>query len=195
MRASILALCVIAAVLGTARPSHADWLLAPFAGVTAGGRTGYFDPDDAASRSKPAFGVAITRVWGRFGVEGELAGVPGFFTADEGGLISSSSLLSLSGNAVAKLPSLGGLNPYAVAGVGAIRVRMQDAADVFSVSEWQPALTAGGGVLVPVTGRFSVRGDARYTRSRRGNGAGSSIGFGETYVDLWRLTAGLALAF
>lgn len=191
----MLALCVIAAVLGTARPTRADWLLTPFAGLTAGGRTGYFDPDDAASRSKPAFGVAVTRVWGRFGVEGELAGVPGLFTASEPGLITSSSLLSVSGNAMAKLPSLGSIEPYAVAGVGAIRIRMQDTADVFSVLEWQPVLNVGAGLLVPVTGRFSVRGDARYTFSRRGNGADSSIGFGETYVDFWRLTAGLALAF
>ena len=185
----------MAAVLGTARPACADWLVTPFAGMTAGGRTGYFDPDDAASRSKPAFGVAVTRAWGRFGVEGELARVPGLFTADEGGLIASRSLLSVSGSAIANLPSLGRLKPYAVAGVGAIRVRIQDTGDVFSVSEWQPVLNVGAGLLVPVTGRFSLRGDARYTFSRRGDGASSSIGFGATYLDFWRVTAGLALAF
>jgi hypothetical protein len=71
---------------------------------------------------------------------------------------------------------------------------MRDTADVFSVSEWQPVLNVGAGLLVPVTGRFSVRGDARYTLSRRADGADSSIGFGQTYVDLWRVTAGLAIA-
>jgi len=194
MRTPISALCVVAAVLSSAGPARAEWLLTPFAGVTAGGRTGYFDPDGAASRSKPAFGVAVTKAWGRFAVEGEVAGVPGFFTAGEGGLITSSSLLSVSGNAIITQP-LGGLTPYAVAGIGAIRVRMQDTADVFSVSEWQPVLNVGGGLLVPVTGRVSVRGDVRYRFSRRGDGVGSTIGFGTTYVDFWRVSAGLAFAF
>ena len=195
MRASVRALCVVAAVLGSAGPARAEWFLTPFAGITAGGRTGYFDPDDAVSQTKPTFGVAVTRAWVRLAVEGEVAAVPGFFTAGEAGLITSSSLLCMSGNVIITLPGPGGLKPYAVAGLGAIRVRMQDAGDVFSVSEWQPLFNVGGGLLVPVTGRLSVRGDVRYTFSRRSDGAGSTIGFGTTYVYFWRVSAGLAFAF
>jgi opacity protein-like surface antigen len=195
MRTGIRALCVVAAVLGSARPVSAEWLLTPFIGLTAGGRTGYFDPDDAVSRTKPAFGVAVTRVWGRFAAEGEIAGVPGFFTAGDGGLITSSSLLSVSGNVIITQPFLSGLKPYAVAGIGAIHVRVQDTADVFSVSEWQPLFTLGGGVLVPVTRHLRVRGDARYRFSRRSDGAGSTIGFGTLYVDFWRISAGVSVGF
>jgi opacity protein-like surface antigen len=194
MGARILTLGVMVATLATAQPARADWFLTPFAGVTASGRTGYFDPDAAVSRTKPVVGTALTRTWRRFAAEGELALVPNFFTAGDGGLITSSSLLSLSGNAIVNLPSLAGVTPYAVAGAGVVRVQIRHTADVFSVSEWQPVLNVGAGLLVPVAGRFSLRGDARYTLSRRGEGADSSIGFGQTYVDLWRVTAGLAIA-
>ena len=194
MRARILTLGVVVAMIGTAQPARADWLLIPFAGVTAGGRTGYFDPDAAVSRTKPVVGVAVTRTWRRFAAEGELALVPNFFTAGDGQLITSSSLLSLSGNAIVNLPSLAGLRPYAVAGAGVVRVQMEHTADIFSVSEWRPVLNVGAGLLVPVAGRLSLRGDARYTVSRRRDGAESSIGFGQTYVDFWRVTAGLAIA-
>jgi hypothetical protein len=43
-------------------------------------------------------------------------------------------------------------------------------------------------------GRLSLGADARYFRSRRRDGADSSIGFGETYVDFWRVSARLSLA-
>jgi len=195
MRAPIRVLCVVAAVLGSTGPARAEWFITPFAGFTAGGRTGYFDPGDAVSQTKPAFGVAVTKAWRRFGIEGEVGAVPGFFTAGDTGLITSSSLLCVSGNGIITLPSLGRLKPYAVGGIGAIRVRMQDAADVFSVSEWQPVLNVGGGLLVPVTARMSVRGDVRYRFSRRGDGAASTIGFGTTFVDFWHVSAGLAFAF
>jgi hypothetical protein len=55
-------------------------------------------------------------------------------------------------------------------------------------------VNAGAGVLVRVNSHFSVRGDARYTFSRRGDGAASSIGFGTTYVDFWRLSAGITIS-
>jgi opacity protein-like surface antigen len=193
MRATVIATCVVFGMLGQARPAQAGWLLTPFAGV-ASGRTGYFNPDDAAKRIHPSFGVAVTKMWGRWGVEGDIAAVPAFFTGPGEGLITSSGVLSVSANGVLGLPALGRVRPYATAGLGAVRVTMEDAADLFPTSEWQPAMNAGAGVMVPVSGRMSLRGDARVLFTRRGDGSESPIGFGDTYVDLWRVTAGLAIA-
>ena len=193
MRATFIALCTAAALAGSARPANAGWLLTPFAGATIGASTGYFEPDNAVSGSKIAFGVALTKTGGRFSFEGDVARVPGFFTGDSGGLITSSSVTTVTGNVLWNLPSLGKLQPYAAAGAGALRVDMQDEANVFPVGEWRLAFSLGAGVTAPISDRLSLRGDGRYTRTRYGDGAGSSIGFGETYVGFWRLTAGLAI--
>ena len=193
MKTTFRVIAALAFVAANADAAHAQWLLTPFAGVTAAGETGYFDPDDAARRSKLIAGASMARVWGRFGAEVEIASVPGFFTRGDDGLIASSGLLVMSGNAVMNLPRLGPIRPYALAGLGAVRASIEDVGNVFPVHEWQPAVTAGVGALVPFSGRVSLRADARFTATRRSDGAESSIGFGETYVDLWRLTAGLAI--
>ena len=181
-------------VCGAANGAHANWLLTPFAGVTFGGDTGFFDPDDAASRSKLAIGASVTRMWGRFGAEAEVVSVPGFFTGGDDGLITSSGVLGVTGNAIVNLPKFGRIRPYVLAGLGAVRVTIEDVGDVFPVSEWQPALTAGAGVLVPLSGRFSVRADGRFTGSRTAKSDADASVFGDTYVEYWRVTAGLAIA-
>jgi hypothetical protein len=150
-------MCVALVLIGHATPAAADWLLIPFAGITAAGSTGYFDPDDAVSRSKPVLGISVVRTWRRFALEGGLAFVPGFFSAGDDGLITSSNVVTLTGSAILNLPLLGRVQPYVAAGAGAVRVNIRDQADVFPVSEWKPALDAGAGLLVRMTGRFSVR--------------------------------------
>ena len=71
---------------------------------------------------------------------------------------------------------------------------MQDVADVFPVAEWQVMFDAGAGMMVPAGGRISLGADARYFRSRRGDGADSPIGFGATFVNFWRVSARMTLA-
>ena len=71
---------------------------------------------------------------------------------------------------------------------------MRDVADVFPVAEWQLMFDAGVGGMVPAGQRISFGADARYFRSRRGDGAGSSIGFGATFVDFWRVSARMTIA-
>jgi opacity protein-like surface antigen len=187
-------LCVAFALIGHATPAAADWLLIPFAGVTAAASTGYFDPDDAVSRSKPVLGISVVRTWRRFALEGGVIFIPGFFTAGDDGLITSSNVLTVTTSAIVNLPSLDRVQPYVAAGAGAVRVHIRDQADVFPVSEWKPAIDVGGGLLVRMTGRFSVRTDARYVRTVSDGDGYSAVGFGSTYLAFWRATAGVAIS-
>lgn len=194
MRRIFLAACSLVCVIAPARPACAEWLLTPFTGVTARASTGFFDPDDAARRTKIAAGIAVSKAWRRVALEVEIGIIPGFFSGgDADALITSSRLLTMTASAVAPLPRLGPVRPYGVAGLGAVRVSMRDAADVFPVAEWQPVLDIGGGAMVPISRRIGAGIDARYFWSRRGDGSESSIGFGNTYVQFWRISARMTI--
>lgn len=188
-----LLLMAMLGLLADARTADADWLFSVFAGGAAGSH-GYFSADDGASGIKPVAGVSVTRAGRRFSFDAEAALLPGFFTREPDGLVTSSRVIHVSGNLIVNLPSRGRFHPYALAGGGTVHVHARDAADVFPVSEWLGAVSVGGGVFVPISGRLRFRLDARYTRSRRREGAESPIRFGTTFVDYGRVTAGLAFA-
>ncbi len=174
----------------------AEWRFVPFAGVAGGAKTGYFDPDGAVKEPRVVVGAAVEKNWNRLALDVEFADVPGVFTGKgEDRIITNSNVLLLSGNLIVNLPGLGRVTPYAVGGMGALHVSIRDEAEVFPVSVWQPAVIAGGGMAIRIRPRFSLRADFRYTRSRRAEGAESSIGFGTTYLDFWRSSIGIALAF
>ena len=189
-------LTVALIVAGDAQPVFAQWLVVPFVGATAGAKTGYFNPDRAVEQKKPMVGVSVSKKWKRLYIEADLTEIPGFFTGNaEDRVITSSNVLLFSGSLIATLPTLGRVTPYGVAGLGAQHVRIRDEADVFPVSTWQPALTVGGGVLLRVRPRIQVRADVRYAISRRDEGVASSIGFGTNYLDFWRPSVGVGVAF
>jgi opacity protein-like surface antigen len=183
------------ALLAAAAPVEAQWLVTPLVGVTARGHSGYFDPDAAAARRKLVIGTAVSKPWRSLRIEAEIAHMPGFFSGREpSAIITSSRVFTVTGNVIARVPRLGRFHPYAVAGLGAVHVRMRDVADVFPVSEWQLMFDAGAGVMMAVTKRIGIGADARYFRSRRGDGTQSSIGFGSTFVDFWRLSTRMSIA-
>jgi opacity protein-like surface antigen len=194
MRTSILAPAVVCLLFVAAAPAAAQWQVTPMAGLTVRARTGHFDPDDVAEKSKAVFGLGIAKTWGRFGVEVDAAAVPGFFTGDGDAIITSSRVTTVTGNFMVNLPGIGKARPYAVAGAGGVHVRMRDVADVFPTSEWQMVFSAGAGVMVPVARRISVGADARYFRSQRSEPGESTVGFGNTFVDFWRVTARMTIA-
>jgi len=138
--------------------------------------------------------MAVSKPWRRVVIETEIAHLPGFFSgSDADAIVTGSHVFTVTGNVMAGLPRVGPLRPYVVTGVGAVHVGMRDVLDLFPVSEWQLMFNAGVGVMVPAGSRISVGADARYFRSRRGDGAESSIGFGTTFVGFWRLSARVSI--
>lgn len=190
----IAAVCVMS-LLAATRPVGAQWSLTPSVGVTVHATSGYFDPDNAVARRKTVLGVALSRTWDRFGAEVEATQIPDFFSGREGNaIITSSRVRTIMGNVVLNLPQTGPVRPYAIAGLGGVQVTMRDVADVFPVDEWQLVYNAGAGGMVPVGRRLSFGADVRYFRSRLGDGTGSSIGFGATYVNFWRVSARMTIS-
>ncbi len=196
MRAHVfIAAACLMTLLAATRPAEAQWLITPSVGVTARASSGFFDPDDAAARRKIVLAVALSRTWRRFGIEVEGAQIPDFLSGrGDNAIITASRVRTIMGNLVVNLPRTGPLRPYAVAGLGGAHVTMSDVADVFPVSEWLLMFDAGAGVMVPAGRRIAVGADARYFRSRPGDGTASSIGFGETFVNFWRVSARMTIA-
>src|SRR5687768_320485 len=99
MRKSVFAALCLLTSPAFVQPAEAQWSVTPSAGVALRGRSGYFDPDDAARRRKLVLGLAASRTWRRFGVEAEVARVSGFLTGrGDAAIITSSSIHTATGN-------------------------------------------------------------------------------------------------
>ncbi len=194
MRGALLALAVL--VAAPARAAAAEWQIKPFLGVTFGGGTTFFDSDDAAGHPKVAFGASGLVIGEFLGVEADFGHTPGFFQRGMEGLVLSSGVTTLTGNAVLALPrhlAQYTLRPYFVGGLGLMRVRIDHKLGALPVSSNLPAVDLGGGVTGFVTERIGVSWDVRYFRSFRGPTSGVSIG--PEQLSFWRANMSLALRF
>src|SRR5262249_26629152 len=87
-----------------------NWFVSPMVGSTFHPKTGFVDLENATEKKKLSIGVGGGRFIGsRFGVEGEVAWLPGFFNGD-GGLVHSSRVVTTSGNVLVQAP-IGKLRP------------------------------------------------------------------------------------
>ena len=191
------AILSLALLLFISQPALADdWFLAGFAGVTFRGRTGFVDVDHGVGRRKPAFGASIAWLSDRrLGCEGEISVVPGLFDGGSG-LVPSSravaahvNLLVMTGHRSSRV------RPYGTFGLGAIAIHITDVAEVFRTSSTLPALNVGGGMLVHVRSRVTVRGDLRYFRTSFRDPPVGSVAIGSWYLQMWRGSAGLVFWF
>ena len=175
--------------------SAGDRFVAAFAGATAGTETGFIDLDGAASKRKPAVGIAAgwwSDRW--FGVEGELTLLPAFFESD-GGLVVSSRVIAANGNVLLSPWRSGRFQPYATLGAGVLSVQISDVADVFRIDTNLPAINAGAGVIASAGARFAVRGDVRYFRSRFDELPAAAPALGARFLHHWRISAGIVVRY
>ena len=86
--------------------ARADWLLTPFVGTTFGAETTVFDPGGGADVKHWTFGINAAFLSDQiFGVETELAWVPGFFEGeDQQDLVLESRVTTLFGNVIVAVP-------------------------------------------------------------------------------------------
>ena len=185
------------------RTASADWTLTPFVGwnfgssadVTGSGGDGFKDKFE----KKIDYGASLTGMGaGPFGFELDFGYSPNFFetstTASGFQFTGESNVTTLTGNLVIGGHS-GAVRPYAVAGVGLIRTKVQDFGEVFDVNTKNDfGLNIGGGVTGFFSKNVGLRGDLRYFRGFRGtdeNAAGLTVGD----FKFWRGSIGLALKF
>jgi hypothetical protein len=199
-------LLVLSAVLLAAAPApaRADWLLAPFAGIKFKGETTLFDLDTAADKRKLTFGGSV--MWlgeGPFGIEGDVAFVPGYFKADvDIPLVQSARVATVMGNAVLTVPRpwIGeSLRPYVSGGFGLVHAQMQDVLEKLAFRRTLGGFNLGGGAMgfVGRSRRTGVRWDLRYVRGAGALGSGSSrpASFGSERLTFWRATMAVVFRY
>jgi opacity protein-like surface antigen len=87
------------------------------------------------------------------------------------------------------------VRPYAVAGVGLLRTKVQDAGEVFDVNTKNDfGLDVGAGVMGFFSNNVGLRGDVRYFRGFRGTDD-NATGLTVSDFKFWRGSLGLSLKF
>lgn len=155
---SCLGLLVMPAV------ASAQGYVAPSLGVGFGGTVGL------AQEEKPkVYGVALGAGGGLLGFEVDVAFAPDFFGDSETSLLGDNSVTTAMGNLVigtaGRSGSGPGVRPYASAGLGLIRQRVEAFGNLLEFSKSDFGYNVGAGVMIFFSERLGVRGDVRYFRN------------------------------
>jgi hypothetical protein len=179
---------VISAAMAVAAPSlaHADGYLSPFTRANFGNSSG---------NGRVNFGMDAGWMGaGILGAEADFGRAPGFFGTQG---IGSNAVTNLMGNVILGVPAGGqhgvGLRPYATAGVGLLRSRIDASASSAADTRNQAGVSAGAGVMAYFSDHIGLRGDVRYLRtvtdtSSSGN---ASVAFGAFHF--WRAAVGIVI--
>lgn len=174
------------AIVGTARPAAADWLLNPFVGVTF---------ENEGSNKQLAYGGSIAFMGGgAVGLELDATFAPDFFGSIED--VAETNLSTLMGNVIVGAP-LGspGARPYISGGLGLIRARASLLDDLADISESSLGVNVGAGVIAFFSEHVGIRLDARYFRNMRDRARGDNFDLALGNFDFWRATAGASIRF
>jgi hypothetical protein len=156
-------------LLAAARPASAEWHISPMIGLTHGGETNIHNIGDAGTQSHLNIGGTVALLGsGIFGVEGVGIFVPSFKgtkASDPLGLVESSRIFSLMGNAVLTTPrrlTEYSLRPFLSGGFGVIRVSVPLTGALVPSRDTLAGYNIGGGAVGFLTNRTGVRFDFRY---------------------------------
>ena len=182
-------------LLGLVTPAaaRADGLIIPFLGVNFGGNSGKAI-SDAIDAKRFDWGVSFAFMGaGVLGLEADIARSPDFYGKSD---IGDSSVFTATGNLLFGVPIGGqsgvGFRPYALAGIGVVRSKVDALTDVLNFDESKPAWDFGGGAMFFFGDHVGLRGDVRYFRTFS---AVDLVGIGEDHLDFGRASAGLVLRF
>jgi hypothetical protein len=193
-RASAIALLTLASILFGPRSAAAEWQIKPFVGLKFGADTTFL-LNDAAGDTHVAFGVGGLLLGEVFGVEADVARVPGFFK--DGELVLGSSVTTLTGNVVVALPrdvAEYGLRPYFVVGSGLITATVEDNLQVLPIAAKLAVIDVGGGATGFLTSRAGVSWDVRWFRSVGGK-SGTRNSIGPEQISFWRASMAVAIRY
>ena len=159
---------VLTLLLGVACPTaaRADGLLIPFYGVNFGGSSGQ-PLGNAIDAKRYDYGVSLAFMGaGVLGLEADIARSPDFFGRSD---VGGSSVFTATGNLLFGIPIGGqkgvGIRPYALAGLGVVRSKVDAFGDVLSLDNSKAAYDFGGGAMFFFGDHVGARGDIRYFRT------------------------------
>ena len=189
-----LALSLLLGVVAPA-PARADGMIIPFIGVNFGGNSGR-ELSRAIDVERFDWGASFTFMGGGvLGIEADIAHSPDFYGRTD---IGGSSVLTATGNLVIGIPIGGqqgvGFRPYALAGLGMIRSKIDLFEDVVSLDSSEPAWDFGGGAMFFFGTHVGLRAEVRYFRTF---GVLDLIDIGDRRgrLDFTRASTGLILRF
>jgi hypothetical protein len=198
-------LVVVCLIVAAAMPARADTLFTPFLGANVGGTVN--SPVNAltGAASRTTFGGSLAVMGGGvFGIEADLGYSPKLLDAsyDIAGVpISVIQKRVLTGmiNLTAGIPIEGhngvGIRPYAVAGVGLIRQRLDVAGAVTVASSNSLGYDIGGGAVVFFGEHVGLRGDMRYFRSTDDNVFEQLVNLQPGALNFTRATVGVTFRY
>lgn len=195
---STVMLLTSAALATTAPAVAADKQIRPFIGSAFGGATTYIDPDNVVGRPNLAWGVSVVTLGEVVGFDIDFADAPGFFEGDQH-LVLSGHVTTLTGNVVVAAPrrlTEYVLRPYAVGGLGLMRIHRDDYFNVFTVNRVAPAFDVGGGILMFLTNRIGTSLEMRrfQTFDRQSDDPGLTVN-GVERTSFWRASVSLAIRY
>jgi opacity protein-like surface antigen len=190
---------ILSLLVGLATPAvaRADGLFVPFIGVNFGGNSGRA-LSAAVDAERLDWGMSLAYMGGGvIGLEADIANSPDFFGKTD---LGGSSVLTATGNLVFGIPIGGqqgvGFRPYALAGLGVIRSKVDAFGETLSRDENSLAWDFGGGAMFFFGTHVGLRLDVRYFRTF------SDLGFDFIDVidrprnlDFTRTSTGLILRF
>ena len=155
-------------LLGLMAPAaaRADGLFVPFIGVNFGGNSGR-ELSAAVDAERLDWGMSLAYMGGGvLGLEADIAHSPDFFGKTD---LGGSSVLTATGNLLFGIPFGGqhgvGFRPYALAGLGVIRSRVNTLGDPLRRDESDLAWDFGGGAMFFFGTNVGLRAEVRYFRT------------------------------
>ena len=203
MRTRLRVLALVGVLVGSVPgTAHADWLLAPFLGLTFKGDTTLIDHEQAAGKVHWNVGGAVTVVGaGPVGVEGLVVYTPGFFQQDDppidDDLIVDSRALAVMGNVVLTTPrnwNEYGLRPFVSGGIGLLYASATEALDVSPVKAKLLGYNVGGGAVGFLTERTGLRFDLRYFSNLKPTDD-TEIAIGRVRLSYWTGSVGVVFRY
>ena len=193
MRSPFTAFAAALFLFAGAGPAHAQGFISPFIGYNFGGDAGCPSITNCDDK-RTDYGVSIGALGSLVGFEAELGYTRNFFGETS---TQTSNVTTLMGNFMLA-PKFGPIQPYGVAGVGAIRTSVEGVGA--SSDQSQFGWDLGGGLMVFFGGHVGVRGDVRYFHSFQALDFAnlpilSSLGLGGQKLDYGRAAAALVLKF
>ncbi len=190
MRVSPKLMILVAAVLMCAPgAASADTYLAPFLGVNFANNSGDGRSNFGANGGWMANGI--------IGAEFDLGYAPSFFGNQ--GLFGSNSVLDVMGNIIVGVPAGrsrhgGSVRPYGTLGFGLLRSEVNAGpSGTAHITNNDPGMNAGVGVMGFPSRRVGVRGDVRYFRDVHSQNVPNGFGIDFGSFHFWRASFGLVI--
>jgi hypothetical protein len=185
-------------LLGSGRTFAAERQIRPFVGVTFAGATTFVDLENTVGAPNLAIGGSAALIGEVFGVEADVADVPGLFGSGDSNLVRSSRVTTISGNVIIAAPhrlTEYALRPYLVAGAGFMRVRTTTAFNALDVATVMPAFDVGGGAIGFITDRIGLCWDLRRFQDARRSSDEKGLSFAPEHLSFWRAAMAIVIRY